>query len=191
MTYRVRNILIAVALAVVAGLLTLFYVTSYKKHVDSQQKSVSVLVAKDDIPAGTLGSQVLAKHMLTTVHVSRGEGDRARRRQRCPHSAGDRQPVAEAGARLQEGRLLGRRAPAEHQRRRQPGKRRDPVDAAVGRHRPQQDLAGTGRWSVMSDTHKSNIRVFAIGSCDGFPEILRALESHDEVELVGARETVA
>ena len=52
MTYRVRNILIAVALAVVAGLLTLFYVTSYKKHVDSQQKSVSVLVAKDDIPAG-------------------------------------------------------------------------------------------------------------------------------------------
>ena len=41
----------------------------------------------------------------------------------------------------------------------------------------------------MSD--KSNIRVFAIGSCDGFPEILRALESNDEVELVGARETVA
>jgi pilus assembly protein CpaE len=41
----------------------------------------------------------------------------------------------------------------------------------------------------MSD--KSNIRVFAIGSCDGFPEILRALDSNDEVELVGARETVA
>jgi len=71
MTYRVRNILIAVALAVVAGLLTLFYVTSYKKHVDSQQQSVAVLVAKKDIPAGTLGSAVLSGHMLTTVHVSR------------------------------------------------------------------------------------------------------------------------
>jgi pilus assembly protein CpaE len=41
----------------------------------------------------------------------------------------------------------------------------------------------------MSD--KSKIRVFAIGSCDGFSEILRALESHEDVELVGARETVA
>jgi Flp pilus assembly protein CpaB len=71
MTYRVRNILIAVALAVVAGLLTLFYVTSYKKHVDSQQKSVAVLVAKKDIPAGTLGSQVVSGHMLVTAHVSR------------------------------------------------------------------------------------------------------------------------
>ena len=71
MTYRVRNILIAVALAVVAGLLTLFYVTSYKKHVDSQQQSVSVLVAKNDIPAGTLGSQVVSGHQLATVHVSR------------------------------------------------------------------------------------------------------------------------
>lgn len=70
MTYRVRNILIAVALAVVAGLLTLFYVTSYKKHVDSQQKAVSVYVAKKDIPAGTLGSEILSKHMLTTAHVS-------------------------------------------------------------------------------------------------------------------------
>ena len=43
----------------------------------------------------------------------------------------------------------------------------------------------------MSDAHKPKIRVFAIGSCDGFPEILRALQSHDEVEVVGARETAA
>ena len=71
MTYRVRNILIAVALAVVAGLLTLFYVTSYKKHVDSQQQSVSVLVAKSDIPVGTLGSQALSGHMFTTQHIAR------------------------------------------------------------------------------------------------------------------------
>jgi pilus assembly protein CpaB len=71
MTYRVRNIMIAVALAVVAGLLTLFYVTSYKKHVDSQQKSVDVLVAKSDIPAGMLGSQALAGHMFTTQQIAR------------------------------------------------------------------------------------------------------------------------
>ena len=71
MTYRVRNILIAVALAVVAGLLTLFYVTSYKKHVDSQQQSVSVLVAKKDIPAGTLGSQLISGHYFGTAPVAR------------------------------------------------------------------------------------------------------------------------
>lgn len=34
------------------------------------------------------------------------------------------------------------------------------------------------------------IRVFATGSCEGLSEILRALESHSEIELVGARETV-
>ena len=33
MAYRARNILIAVALAAVAALLTSFYVTSYKRHV--------------------------------------------------------------------------------------------------------------------------------------------------------------
>jgi pilus assembly protein CpaB len=71
MTYRVRNIVIAVALAIVAGLLTLFYVSSYKKHVDSQQQAVPVLVAAKDIPAGTLGSQVIAAHLLKTQQVAR------------------------------------------------------------------------------------------------------------------------
>jgi pilus assembly protein CpaB len=71
MTYRVRNIMIAVALAIVAGLLTLFYVSSYKKHVDSQQKAVTVLVAAKDIPAGTLGSQAIAGHYFATEQVAR------------------------------------------------------------------------------------------------------------------------
>src|SRR5437667_2660 len=49
MTYRVRNIGIAVALAVVAALLTSFYVTNYKRHVQRGEDHVTVLVAKHDI----------------------------------------------------------------------------------------------------------------------------------------------
>jgi Flp pilus assembly protein CpaB len=71
MTYRVRNILIAVGLAGVAGLLTLFYVTSYKNRVDKQRQNVTVLVASKDIPAGTLGSQIVAAKMLSTEQVAR------------------------------------------------------------------------------------------------------------------------
>src|SRR6266545_3397250 len=66
MTYRVRNILIAVGLAAVAGMLTLFYVTSYK-----HRQNVTVLVASKDIPAGTLGSQIVAGKWLTTEQVAR------------------------------------------------------------------------------------------------------------------------
>ena len=71
MTYRVRNILIAVGLAAVAGMLTLFYVTSYKHRVDKQHQSVTVLVAAKDIPAGTLGSQIASGKWLTTEQVAR------------------------------------------------------------------------------------------------------------------------
>lgn len=71
MSYRLRNIVIAIVLAVMAALLTTIYVTSYKKHVDSQQQNTQVYVAARDIPAGTLGSQIVAGHMLTTVHVAR------------------------------------------------------------------------------------------------------------------------
>ena len=69
MAYRARNILIAVALAAVAALLTSFYVTSYKRHVQRGEDHVTVLVAKDDIPAGTSGAD--AAHMLTSVEVPR------------------------------------------------------------------------------------------------------------------------
>ena len=46
MTYRVRNIAVAVALALLAGMLSLFYVSNYKRHVQSNEKTVSVYVAK-------------------------------------------------------------------------------------------------------------------------------------------------
>ncbi len=69
MTYRVRNIGIAVALAAVAALLTSFYVTNYKRHVQRGEEHVTVLVASQTIPVGTSGSDVA--HMLRTETVLR------------------------------------------------------------------------------------------------------------------------
>jgi len=69
MAYRARNILIAVALAAVAALLTSFYVTSYKRHVQRGEDHVTVLVAKSDIPEGTTGED--AAGMLSSQDVPR------------------------------------------------------------------------------------------------------------------------
>ena len=69
MAYRARNILIAVALAAVAALLTSFYVTSYKRHVQRSEDHVTVLVAKHDIPQGTSGGD--AAGMLSRIDVPR------------------------------------------------------------------------------------------------------------------------
>ena len=71
MTYRARNILIAVVLAGVAALLTVFYVSNYKSNVRSDAETISVLVAAQDIPQGMLGSQVVAQKMLTTQEIPR------------------------------------------------------------------------------------------------------------------------
>jgi Flp pilus assembly protein CpaB len=67
MTYRVRNIGIAVALAAVAALMTSFYVTNYKRHVQRGEDHVTVLVAKHDIPAGTAGADVAGDLSATQV----------------------------------------------------------------------------------------------------------------------------
>jgi Flp pilus assembly protein CpaB len=69
MTYRVRNIGIALALAAIAALLTSVYVTSYKRHVQSGQDQVTVYVAKQDINRGTTGGE--AAKMLSTQEVPR------------------------------------------------------------------------------------------------------------------------
>jgi pilus assembly protein CpaB len=71
MTYRLRNILIAVGLAVVAALLTVFYVSNYKSSIRADSETVTVLVAKQDIPLGTLGSQVISQKMLATEQIPR------------------------------------------------------------------------------------------------------------------------
>ncbi len=68
MTYRVRNIIIAVVLAAMAALLTIFYVTNYKKQVQQGEELQQVWVAADDIPAGTPGAE--AAKMLTSKQVA-------------------------------------------------------------------------------------------------------------------------
>src|SRR2546430_10772169 len=59
MTYRVRNIAIAVVLAALAALMTSYYVTNYKRHVQQGEKHVQVYVASHDIPAGTSGADAI------------------------------------------------------------------------------------------------------------------------------------
>jgi Flp pilus assembly protein CpaB len=59
MTYRIRNIAVAVGLALIAALLTTFYVANYKRHVQQSESTVTVYVAKRDIPQGTPGGELL------------------------------------------------------------------------------------------------------------------------------------
>jgi Flp pilus assembly protein CpaB len=61
MTYRLRNIVLAVALAVLAAFLTAMYVAGYQKRVDAGQEKVKVLVAKSDIAPGTSTASIGAK----------------------------------------------------------------------------------------------------------------------------------
>jgi Flp pilus assembly protein CpaB len=71
MTYRVRNIGIAIALAVVAALLTTFYVTSYKKSVRSGEEAVTVFVAARNIPVGTPGADVVDRKWIRSEQIDR------------------------------------------------------------------------------------------------------------------------
>ncbi|HEV2712021.1 MAG TPA: Flp pilus assembly protein CpaB [Gaiellaceae bacterium] len=71
MSYRVRNIGIAVALAVLAALLTIFYVTNYKRSVQSGEELVPVYVAAGEIPVGTSGSEVTDRNLLKPVEIAR------------------------------------------------------------------------------------------------------------------------
>ena len=68
MTYRVRNIVIAVVLAALAALLTSFYVTNYKKQVQQGEELEQVWVASEDIAAGTTGDD--AAKMLVPKQVA-------------------------------------------------------------------------------------------------------------------------
>lgn len=71
MTYRIRNITIAVVLGLVAALLTSFYVTNYQRNVRSDETNVPVFVAKQDIPEGTSGADVARRGMLTKTELVR------------------------------------------------------------------------------------------------------------------------
>jgi Flp pilus assembly protein CpaB len=61
MTYRLRNIAIAIALAVLAAVIVSFYVKQQKQDLQRGQTLTAVFVAKEDIPAGTPGSEIESK----------------------------------------------------------------------------------------------------------------------------------
>lgn len=71
MSYRLRNIGIAVVLAVLAALLTIFYVTNYKKSVQQGEDLVPVWVAARDVPVGTPGAEVGDRHLLRAVEIAK------------------------------------------------------------------------------------------------------------------------
>jgi Flp pilus assembly protein CpaB len=70
MTYRVRNIAVAVGLALVAALLTTFYVANYKRHVQQSESTVTVYVAKRDIPQGTPGADLIRHGWIGTENIA-------------------------------------------------------------------------------------------------------------------------
>jgi Flp pilus assembly protein CpaB len=71
MSYRVRNIGVAVALALVAALMVTFYVSNFKRNVQAGEEPVTVYVASQNIPEGTLGTKVLDSNWLEKQEVER------------------------------------------------------------------------------------------------------------------------
>lgn len=71
MSYRVRNIGVAVALALVAALMVTFYVTNFKRNVQAGEEPVTVYVASQNIPEGTLGAKVIDSSWLEKQEVER------------------------------------------------------------------------------------------------------------------------
>jgi len=71
MTYRVRNISIAIALALVAALLTSYYVSNFQRNVRADESNVRVFVAARDIPAGTAGEEARRLGLLKPTEIVR------------------------------------------------------------------------------------------------------------------------
>jgi Flp pilus assembly protein CpaB len=75
MTYRFRNIAIAIALAALAAMLTSFYVSQYKEDLKQGQEPTAVWVATEDIVEGTAGAEVadmLERREIAKEHVVPG-----------------------------------------------------------------------------------------------------------------------
>jgi Flp pilus assembly protein CpaB len=70
-TNRLWQVVAAAGLALLAVLLTTFYVTNYKRHVQHNEAQVSVVLAAKDIPADTPGSELLSGNWLTKQTVPR------------------------------------------------------------------------------------------------------------------------
>ena len=70
-TNRFWHVAAAAGLALLAVLLTTFYVTNYKRHVQHGEAQVTVLVAAKDIPADTAGAEIVSGKWLTEETVAR------------------------------------------------------------------------------------------------------------------------
>ena len=70
-TNKLWHVVTAVGLALFAVLLTTFYVTNYKHHVQRGEAQVPVLVAAKDIPVDTQGADLLSGAWLTKEMVAR------------------------------------------------------------------------------------------------------------------------
>lgn len=73
MTYRLRNIGLAIALAAVAVLLVFYYVSQERGRLQEDQELVPVWVATKDIPVGTSGAELEAGGFLAQSEVERGQ----------------------------------------------------------------------------------------------------------------------
>jgi Flp pilus assembly protein CpaB len=69
LSYRLRNIVIALVFAAIAVTITFAYAASYRKHVDLQGRAVHVLVAARDIPVGTPSAALLTGHFARLASV--------------------------------------------------------------------------------------------------------------------------
>jgi pilus assembly protein CpaB len=63
--------MIAVALAVIAALLTSLYVSNYKRNVRNAESSVTVWVASKDIAPGVAGDDIVKRKLLTKQDVAK------------------------------------------------------------------------------------------------------------------------
>jgi Flp pilus assembly protein CpaB len=70
-TNRLWHVVAAVGLALLAAMLTTFYVSNYKRNVQHSETQVAVLVASKDIPVDSTGAEILSGHLLTKVSVAR------------------------------------------------------------------------------------------------------------------------
>lgn len=68
-SYRARSIALAVGLAATAAVLVGLYVKNYRSHVNAGTNLVSVLVARRDIPEGTLGSRIASGRFVSRETV--------------------------------------------------------------------------------------------------------------------------
>jgi Flp pilus assembly protein CpaB len=73
MTYSIRNIIVAIVLAISATVGVLVYTSNVKSQADAGQERIKVFVAARDIPPGTTGEQLVKGKMLVQQEVVRAD----------------------------------------------------------------------------------------------------------------------